>query len=148
EPSIGATSDARSRISNMPVLSPPKRATLADLKVALKGAWSAATSADPANWSERNPAWGQCAVTALVIQDYLGGELRRGEVGGMSHYWNVLPCGEEIALTRHQFDAGITLTGEAGRTRAYVLSYPATARRYERLRDAVGRHLISDACRD
>ena len=46
---------------------------------------------------------GQCAVTALVVQDFLGGELIRAFVCGESHYWNRLPDGSELDLTADQF---------------------------------------------
>jgi len=57
----------------------------------LERAWSRETSADPEQWTPDNPAWGQCAVTALVVQDGFGGELVRATVDDASHYWNRLP---------------------------------------------------------
>jgi hypothetical protein len=113
------------------------RATLDDLEAALETVWSRATSADPAGWSHENPAWGQCAITALVVQDYLGGVLRRGEVGSISHYWNVLPSGDEVDLTRHQFGDEIEIANIESRTREYVLSHSQSARRYCDLARAV-----------
>lgn len=110
---------------------------LDELKEALPLAWSRETSADPSGWSPANSAWGQCAVTALVVQDYLGGMLRRGEVGPISHYWNVLPSGEELDLTRSQFAEDARITSIEPRTREHVLSYLETQRRYERLVRAV-----------
>lgn len=50
---------------------------------------------------------GQCGTTAMVVQDLLGGELvvasvlRDGDPIGV-HYWNRLPGGLEIDLTRDQ----------------------------------------------
>jgi chromosome segregation ATPase len=52
----------------------------------LRRALDVETSATPASWSLENPARGQCAVTALVVQDEMGRE--RGVVNGESHYWN------------------------------------------------------------
>src|SRR5262245_5726578 len=118
-----------------------KPIAMSDLEAALAQAWSRATSADPANWSQENPAWGQCAVTALLVQDYLGGTLRRAQVGDISHYWNVLPSGEEVDLTRHQFPEGVEFQNAAPRTREYVASYPESVRRYKKLSWAVRRHL-------
>ena len=60
------------------------------------------TSADPEGWSPHNRPWGQCAVTALVVQDRFGGELLRARVDGVSHYWNRLPDGSELDLTRER----------------------------------------------
>ncbi|MFI8850654.1 hypothetical protein ACIGW3_10785 [Streptomyces sp. NPDC053499] len=83
---------------------------------ALRASWGADTCApddlERAGWSPANPAWGQCDVTALVVHDLLGGELMCGEVyaesGGRQgfHWWNRLPDGSEIDLTRDQFRAG------------------------------------------
>lgn len=97
----------------------------------LEGAWCAATSANPLNWTEDNPALGQCAVTALIVQDYFGGILVRAENEGVSHYWNRIG-GVEIDLTRSQFIEW-TPGDEAERDREYVLSFPETKRRYELL---------------
>ncbi len=66
----------------------------------VRKAWCAQTSADPDNWTPENPAWGQCAVTALVIQDLCGGELLRTTVGGISHYLNELEDGRWVDLTQ------------------------------------------------
>jgi hypothetical protein len=115
--------------------------TISDLEAAIAANWMRETSADPGSWTVENAAWGQCAVTALVVQDYFGGTLLRGEVGPVSHYWNVLPSGEEIDLTRHQFPDGVAIEGVASRTREYVLSHLETARRYRALASAVHRCL-------
>jgi hypothetical protein len=114
---------------------------LSALTEALRRAWSADTSSDPAGWVESNAALGQCAVTALVVQDYLGGNLLRCRVGTVSHYWNLLPSGEEIDLTRHQFGASFESTDMEERTRDYVLSFEDTRRRYDALRVRVDRVL-------
>ena len=105
---------------------------------AVRATWSASTSVDPAGWNSRNPAWGQCAVTALVLQDEFGGELVRGLVNGVSHYFNRLPDGTDLDLTREQFGAGpIEICDMSLRERSYVLAYPETRRRYHRLKRAV-----------
>jgi hypothetical protein len=104
---------------------------------AISGAWSRSTSADPARWTESNPAWGQCAVTALLVQDALGGRLARTMIDGVSHYYNLLPTGEAVDLTRGQFPAGSVATDKTIRDRDYVLSFPETSRRYGVLKAAV-----------
>ena len=100
-------------------------------------AWSAETSADPAGWRADNPSWGQCAVTALVVQDILGGELLRSTVGGISHYWNRID-GVELDLTLRQFGSGWLDAPPVVRERDYVLSFPDTAERYRLLRERMG----------
>jgi hypothetical protein len=102
---------------------------------AIRASWGHDTSAS-STWSPLDPARGQCAVTALVVQDLFGGDLRRGVVEGDSHYWNVLPDGTELDLTREQFSDFRPISVEP-RSRDYVLSYPDTRLRYERLRSRV-----------
>jgi hypothetical protein len=77
------------------------------LENALKRAWSRETCylPDQEKWSSQNPAFGQCAVTALIVQDFFGGEILR--CVHYRHYWNRLPNGEEIDLTRSQFGDGV-----------------------------------------
>ena len=85
--------------------------TLADVGPAVRAAWCLQTcdDADVADWSPVNPARGQCGATALMVHDLLGGELLVAEVrhpdGSRQghHYWNRLPGGVEVDLTREQF---------------------------------------------
>ena len=109
-----------------------------ELRKLLITAWCAETA--KGKWREDVPSMNQCAVTALVVQDYFGGDLMRRPLNdGDSHYWNRLPNGEEIDLTYDQFfytqqyDVG----GAIIRTREYVLSYPDTKLRYELLKKRV-----------
>lgn len=55
-------------------------------------------------YTHENPAWGQCAVTALIVQDYFGGDILY--CNHANHYWNRLPTNEEIDFTRRQFPDG------------------------------------------
>lgn len=77
---------------------------------------------------------GQCAVSALVVQDRFGGVLLRIVNEGESHYWNRLPDGHEVDMTRDQFTTWSP--GEiVERDRDYVLSFPDTLARYELLKE-------------
>ena len=108
------------------------------LEQRLRAGWCRTTSSDPGSWSPANPSFGQCAVTALVIQDHVGGELLRAAVDGVPHYWNRLPDGREIDLTRSQFGrSALNLLGET-RSRQHVLSFPSTVDRYQLLKARVG----------
>ena len=109
----------------------------------LARSWSRDTSYDPLSWCPQNSAWGQCAVTALVLQDYLGGDLLSGEVNGFHHYWNLLPTNSEVDLTLQQFDSVDRIEHRKKADRAYVLSFPGTRRRYRKLLSRVQNALHS-----
>lgn len=104
-----------------------------DLRCRLRYAWRADTSVVPDQWSPDNPAFGQCAVTALIVQDLFGGDLLRGHFAGGTHYWNRLPSGQEVDLTSDQFEADLIMSDIEWRSREHVLSYPSTSARYHRL---------------
>ena len=91
--------------------------TLDDLTTRIRNAWGADTCAteDLPKWSRQNPARGQCGITALVVNDLLGGDLMLGEVHVNGervdfHWWNCLPDGTEIDLTREQFEPNEVVT--------------------------------------
>jgi hypothetical protein len=82
-------------------------------------------------WSRENPSRDQCGMTALVVQDILGGELiiAQVHVDGSQighHYWNRLPDGSEIDLTADQFRPDEEIVG------AQVIVRPPDAPRYHR----------------
>ena len=79
------------------------------LEAAIRSAWSKATAVEPTQWTDDNPAAGHCDVTALAVRERGGGDLVQAQVfrdGELSehHYWNMLPDGTELDLTREQFD--------------------------------------------
>jgi hypothetical protein len=82
-------------------------------------------------------------VTAAVIQDHLGGELLVAEVlyadGSRQgvHYWNRLPDGRELDLTREQFRAGETIGEPSTEPRPVVWTTARLGEQYRRLADAV-----------
>ncbi|MFI2783806.1 YunG family protein [Streptomyces sp. ALB3] len=83
---------------------------LTDIEAAIRSSWGADTTTPVhrAHWDPGNPARDQCGVTALVVNDLLGGELVRGEVRVDGervdyHWWNRLGPLLEIDLTREQF---------------------------------------------
>lgn len=108
------------------------------MKNDIRKAWSAQTSANPDEWTPQNRANGQCAVTALIVQDYFGGELLRVvNHDGQSHYYNLID-GVEIDLTRQQFESYYPQGPPEVREREYVLSFPETLRRYALLKGRLG----------
>lgn len=122
----------------------------ADLEAAIRASW-AEDSCDPVDlpWSPGNAARGQCGVTALVIQDHIGGELLMATVLNPDgtrqgvHYWNRLPDGTEVDLTREQF-----IFGEQIQDDAIIQDRPGdeagrTLLQYHALRDRVAAALAN-----
>ena len=95
-------------------------------------------------WSPQNPALGQCAISALIIQDYFGGDLLYCK--HLKHFWNKLPNGQEIDLTKSQFPDNTkicvdkVITGEP--TPEYKHnSKSLTLERYAKLKRMVEEHI-------
>ncbi len=62
--------------------------------------WSIKTSS---KWTSENPYKGQCGVTAMVIQELIGGEILKTKAEGQWHFYNKINE-ERIDFTRKQFD--------------------------------------------
>jgi hypothetical protein len=118
--------------------------TIKELSYALLNSWGADT-ATKGIWKEEIPDLNQCAITALVVQDYFGGDLLRCPLNdGDSHYWNNTKAHGELDLTFTQF-AYTKQRKMVGtpiiREREYVLSFPDTLKRYEILSERVKEYL-------
>ncbi len=68
------------------------------LKV-LHNCWSLQSSS---KWRKDNPAMGQCGVTALVVNDILGGEIKKTNLPGGWHFYNFIN-GKRYDFTNSQF---------------------------------------------
>lgn len=112
------------------VIDGPDAGELTGLRAQLEEVWDKGTSATPERWEAHRPSTGQCAVTALVVQDRFGGMLVRSVNEGDSHYWNRLPDGTEVDLTRDQFNGWEPTEPVVVRERSYVSGHDATLRRY------------------
>lgn len=122
-------------------LRPPEAIVPPNIQYAIEANWCAGTSYDPTEWSMRNPARGQCAVTALVLQDYMGGEIIRhrtiykGRVE--SHFSNVLADGRTYDLTARQYPPGQPLVEapihlvKHPTNREKILAFSDTRHKYE-----------------
>jgi hypothetical protein len=120
---------------------------------ALRASWSPETSTWGEDLPVDNPARGQCAVSSLVVQDFLGGDLFRVRANGdgidEKHYYNVLDDGTVIDTTREQYQgkvvsltpAPVDLEGKYVSIREKVLDNEDTRKRYELLRQLVNDNL-------
>jgi hypothetical protein len=123
-----------------------------EIEPVVRGAWCRETcdEVDLADWRPQNPARGQCGVTALVLHDLLGGDLLLAEVllpdGSRQgvHWWNRLPDGREIDLTREQFAPHEVVQEPRVVPRPPGLPSRGTTR-YLRLRGAVAAAVVAAA---
>ena len=117
---------------------------LTDIERAVRSSWSADTCTPEfrSSWTEDNPARDQCGVTAMVLNDLLGGELIRGEVHVAGervdyHWWNRLGDGIEVDLTREQFRPEEVVTEGIVIPRPPVTEWRRLREEYELLRERV-----------
>lgn len=125
--------------------------TKAQLQVALEHSWIQETSSTPKTWSEVKASRGQCVPTALVAQDYLGGNLQKlttvFDGHEESHYRNIIDDGSIFDATRSQYPEDQELQivdvvlGGFSSIRDKRLSEPVTRRRYELLKSRVEQNL-------
>lgn len=116
------------------------------LQSALRLSWGADTVVDweRDKWTKVLPSFGQCAVTALVVQDFFGGKLVKDPEN--DHYWNIFDDGTECDLSREQFAYNISLLTKEERTREDTLTSERSIKartldRYNILRERVRRLL-------
>lgn len=68
----------------------------------LRAVWSAETASPSESWSADNPAKNHCSVTALIVQDYFGGDILNTQTVGGTHFYNLID-GTRWDLTVSQF---------------------------------------------
>ncbi len=88
----------------------------AELFAAIRASWGKDTTDYPDEWDESsNHERGHCGMSALVVQDYLGGNILccdvsiDGDEVGV-HYTNRLPDNSLVDLTANQFGANEKLS--------------------------------------
>ncbi|HCC06834.1 MAG TPA: hypothetical protein DEP72_01530 [Clostridiales bacterium] len=93
-------------------------------------------------WNNENRYLGQCAITALILQDCLGGKIKKCEVenSDITHYYNEVD-GKELDFTIEQFQNGEKLIKERYKTRDEMLASKHTKQRYELLKQRVNKFL-------
>ena len=130
--------------------------TPVDLYDALKHVWCAETCAPRMRdqWTPENPTYGQCSITAFLVQDIFGGQVFGVPLGdGNYHCFNVVE-GHAFDLTSEQF-GGETLDYEnvAEQFREVHFAKEEKRLRYELLKARLSRQLrqlllIVDVCCD
>lgn len=106
---------------------------------AIQAGWSSETSASPDEWTQDNPALGQCVPSSLVAQDILGGQLERlvtvRDGKRETHYRNVLMGSKVLDVSRGQYPDDQTFEPAPvdGDVREYVMQSENTRTRYELL---------------
>ena len=115
-----------------------------ELKQILIKSWSRETCSPGLRekWSEENPSLGQCAITAMIVKDALGGKIMRCMTSTGSHYYNIIND-EIVDLTVEQFLGEIPRYEEGSeRTMEYLLSNEDTKKRYLMLVNEVAHYII------
>ncbi len=108
---------------------------LDELERLLNESWSRETCSPGLRdrWSEENPSLGQCAITAIIVNNCFGGKIMRCMASSGSHYYNLIDD-KIVDLTVKQFLGEIPKyeKGEE-RTREYLLGNEDTKSRYVKL---------------
>ena len=125
--------------------------SLTDLTNAIRASWAADTCFGAAEWTLQNPARGQCVVTALVVQHFLGGTLQKYDTmfNGQpeNHYANILPNGQTVDLTGHQYPEAQKLIPSEVNLHGYrdvidkMMHEPSTVAKYQLLLERVNQKL-------
>ena len=108
-----------------------------EVQSALRKSWSRASASQ---WTEENPAAGQCNVTALLVHELFGGELLKTPLPAGDHFYNRIE-GRRYDFTESQFGRPITYAdlptsradAERGATRTQLAALRAGFRRTHRV---------------
>lgn len=84
-------------------------------------------------WNSDNKTLGHCAIVSLIVNDYLGGDIYKIKVDGISHYFNFIN-NEIVDLTSSQFNTDIDYSDKVLKDRESILSDKDTFYRYNLLR--------------
>ncbi len=112
---------------------------LTKLSNMLENSWDKNTSACPDLWTTNNPARGQCVVTSLIVQDMYGGDILVTKTDlGESHFYNRLPNGTVLDLTRKQYPLCKEFSTPRKRRRNDLLRWKSVMERYKLLKVRMG----------
>lgn len=73
------------------------------IKEALVLSWSLESSS---KWSKANPSKGQCGVTTLVVNEIVGGDIKKTKLPDGWHFYNFLK-GKRYDFTTYQFKEAV-----------------------------------------
>ncbi|MBT6401374.1 hypothetical protein HN803_00510 [candidate division WWE3 bacterium] len=91
---------------------------------------------------KNNPLGGHCRVVAAVTHSIFGGEINWAQINGKTdHYWNVLPSGKELDLTKGQFKESTVIPKGIRVTIDKTLSGPTMTKTYPVLLERVTKRL-------
>ncbi len=123
---------------------------MATLTSTLEKCWDAESSYLPKTWSSRNPARGQSAVSSLIVQDYLDGEIIRFQTEFTNekekHYANLVDdvlvdtTFKQFPIDTH-FQLDQPVLGKFATIRKKLLSDSNTQKRYNYLKEKVSKVL-------
>lgn len=108
------------------------------ISLALKKSWCEETCYK--DFDIENISKGQCTVTSLVIQDYLGGEIRRCKVENIYHYFNYIN-NDIIDLTSSKFNVPIDYDNYVVKRKNELLKIEDVNKRYTILKEKVDKYL-------
>lgn len=95
-------------------------------------------------WNIDNKTLGHCAIVALLINDYFGGNICKIKINGISHYFNIIND-KIIDFTSDQFKVDkIDYSNYVIKTREEVLNNEDTNERYQLLKLKVKLNLIDE----
>ena len=77
-------------------------------------------------WSTKNPALGHCIVASLTVNHFCGGKILGCK--HHHHYWNILPDGEKVDITKNQFPDNTIICEDKTVSREYLLQCEAAIR--------------------
>lgn len=110
-------------------------------RTVLERCWQDDTTYASVDEYERNdPAYGQCAVSALLVHEYFGGDILRGKTVcedtyfNGRHYWNIIN-GVNLDFTWRQFPAGTAVIDIEIVDVKKLLAGKDLRERYQRLKD-------------
>jgi hypothetical protein len=105
----------------------------------LKTVWAEDTAGGTTGWSPDNPAKNHCSITALIVQDYFGGQILVTRTAGGTHFYNEID-GKRWDLTVSQFAEPICFEDKPATREAAMAD--ATEPKYQKLAERVRRGAI------